>query len=234
MSEIALRQESRELAVIGDPEAEVEWASRCAKALVHAITGNPQLKVAISGRDYLKVEAWQTLGVMTKVDHIDVVWCREYTAPGASQHSGWEARVEIRDRDGNVRGTGEAMCVRSERSWANRDEYAIRSMAQTRAVGKAYRMALSYIVSLAGYEGTPAEEIPGVPVAEEGAFKAPTVPPATFEAEKEKLLALAEKLGKRDLTEETLKNHEGDVGWVKRAIRAAEKQVAASDAEIPF
>jgi len=231
MSEIALRQESRELAVIGDPEAEVEWASRCAKALVKAITGNPQLKVAISGRDYIKVEGWQTLGAMTKVDHVEVVWCREYTAPGAEKASGWEARVEVRDRNGNVRGTGEAMCVRTEKSWANRDEFAIRSMAQTRAMGKAYRMALSYVVSLAGYEPTPAEEMPGAPTS---AFQAPAAPPATFEAEKEKLLALAEKLGKRDLTEETLKNHEGDVGWVKRAIRAAEKQVAASDSEIPF
>jgi hypothetical protein len=231
MTEIALRDNNTtNLAVIGDPEAEVEWASRCAKALVHAITGNPQLKVAISGRDYLKVEAWQTLGVMTKVDHIEVVWCREYTAPGATEHSGWEARVEIRDRDGNVRGTGEAMCVRSESNWKNRDEFALRSMAQTRAVGKAYRMALSYVVSLAGYEATPAEDMPNVPAS---AFQ-PPAPAATFEMEKEKLLALAEKLGKRDATEETLKNHEGDVGWVRRATKAAEKQIAAADEEIPF
>lgn len=153
-------RETRALAPLGDPEAEVEWASRCARALVQAINGNPQLKVAIQGRDYIKVEGWQTLGAMTKIDRVEVVWCREYTPPGADKPIGWEARVEVRDREGNVRGTGEAMCVRSERTWASRDEFAIRSMAQTRAMGKAYRMALSYVVSLAGYEPTPAEEMP--------------------------------------------------------------------------
>ena len=33
-------------------------------------------------------------------------------------------------------------------------------MAQTRALGKAYRMALSWIVKMADYEPTPAEEMP--------------------------------------------------------------------------
>ena len=34
------------------------------------------------------------------------------------------------------------------------------SMAQTRALGKAYRMALGWIMKMAGYEATPAEEMP--------------------------------------------------------------------------
>lgn len=156
-----------------DPEAEVEWASRCARALVKAITANPSLTVKISQKDYIKAEGWQTLGAMTKVDHIDVVWCREYTPPGGKEHIGWEVRVEVKDRDGNVRGTGEAMCLRSETRWKTADEFAIRSMAQTRALGKAYRMALSYVVALAGYEPTPAEEMPAFePLAQREAFDA--------------------------------------------------------------
>lgn len=43
--------------------------------------------------------------------------------------------------------------------WANRPKYARRSMAQTRATGKACRLAFSWIMSLAGYEVTPAEEM---------------------------------------------------------------------------
>lgn len=159
MSSTELVQRHAEL-VQRDPEAEVEWASRCARALVGAIKSNPQLVARISNKDYIKAEGWQTLGAMTKVDHIDVVWCREYTPPGGDTHTGWEVRVEVRDRDGNVRGTGEAMCLRSETRWKSADEFAIRSMAQTRALGKAYRMALSYVVALAGYEPTPAEEMP--------------------------------------------------------------------------
>lgn len=143
-----------------DPDAEIEWAAKCAKALVRVVNANKQLIVDISGRKFVKVEGWQTLGAMTKVDVVDVVWCREYLKPPNGEPIGWEARVEVRDRQGNIRGTGEAMCTRDERSWKTRDEYAIRSMAQTRAMGKAYRMALSYVITLAGYEGTPAEEIP--------------------------------------------------------------------------
>jgi len=40
------------------------------------------------------------------------------------------------------------------------EEFAIKSMAQTRALGKALRLPLGWIVSLAGYKATPAEEMP--------------------------------------------------------------------------
>jgi hypothetical protein len=35
------------------------------------------------------------------------------------------------------------------------------SMAQTRALGKAFRMALSWIMKMAGFEGTYAEDMEG-------------------------------------------------------------------------
>lgn len=41
-----------------------------------------------------------------------------------------------------------------------KDRPSVYSMAQTRALGKAYRMALSWIVKMADYEPTPAEEMP--------------------------------------------------------------------------
>ena len=43
---------------------------------------------------------------------------------------------------------------------AARGPAARRSMAQTRATGKACRLAFSWIMALAGYEPTPAEELP--------------------------------------------------------------------------
>jgi hypothetical protein len=81
-------------------------------------------------------------------------------------------------------------------------------------------------------EPTSAEEMPDVPAS---AFQAPAAASSeAFQAEKETLLALAGRLGKRELTEEALANHEGDIGWVKRAIRAAEKQVAEAEKDINF
>ena len=53
--------------------------------------------------------------------------------------------------------------MRSERRWNNADEYAVRSMAVTRATGKACRLSFSPIMALAGKATTPAEEMPEEP-----------------------------------------------------------------------
>lgn len=69
--------------------------------------------------------------------------------------------------DGRVVGAAESMCTRSEKEWGPnpsrgkpRDEFALRSMAQTRAIGRALRAPLGQIVVLAGYEPAGAEEMP--------------------------------------------------------------------------
>jgi hypothetical protein len=55
------------------------------------------------------------------------------------------------------------MCLRSETRWVNADDYALRSMAETRARSKALRGPLEFVVSLAGFMTTPAEEMPQGP-----------------------------------------------------------------------
>ena len=81
------------------------------------------------------------------------VWTRKL-------EDGWEARVEARTLDGRVVGAAESMCARSERRWRNADDYAIRSMAATRATSKALRQPLGFVMHLAGFDATPADEIP--------------------------------------------------------------------------
>ncbi|MBO0723653.1 MAG: hypothetical protein J2P41_22705, partial [Blastocatellia bacterium] len=66
-------------------------------------------------------------------------------------YGGWEARVEVHNANGQLIGAGEAMCVRRERTWANRDDFALRAMAQTRAISRALRNPLGFVVKLAGY-----------------------------------------------------------------------------------
>lgn len=56
-------------------------------------------------------------------------------------------------------GEGHAVCSNAEVKKATFDEYAIFSMAQTRAIGKAYRNHIGFIMSAAGFENTPAEEM---------------------------------------------------------------------------
>jgi len=76
----------------------------------------------------------------------------------------YEARVILVTSSGQTIGAGEAICSSNERNWASRDEFALKSMAQTRATGKAARTGFSWIMSLAGFEVTPAEEMVADPI----------------------------------------------------------------------
>lgn len=84
----------------------------------------------------------------------------------------WEACVEIKTPGGIVVGRSEAMVSRAESTWAQRDDYALRSMAETRSESRAWRKAMGWIVHLAGYNPTPAEEMGHTPGAD-------TSPPVT-------------------------------------------------------
>ncbi len=70
----------------------------------------------------------------------------------------WSAAAKIYIGD-KVVGIGYALCSNKEARKRSFDEYAILSMAQTRAIGKAYRNKIGWIMKLAGYESTPSEEM---------------------------------------------------------------------------
>lgn len=110
------------------------------------------LSTVIQGRHYVQVEGWTTLGVMLGVT------AREVST--TEQDGIYTSIVElVRMGDGAVISRASAECG-EEKPWNSRPRYARRSMAQTRATGKACRLAFSWIMKLAGYEATPAEEMP--------------------------------------------------------------------------
>jgi len=133
-----------------EPTEVIDRAGKVADALKSVIV-RQKLTSNIQGKEYVRCEGWTLLGSMLGVYPVNV-WTRE-TA------NGWEARVEARTRDGAVVGAAEAMCTKDEPRWKNADAYALRSMAQTRATSKALRMPLGFVMTLAGYEATPAEEM---------------------------------------------------------------------------
>lgn len=108
--------------------------------------------VTIQGKQHVTVEGWTTLGAMLGVTPV-CEWTRKLD-------NGWEARVEARTLDGRVIGAAEAECLRDEGRWKTADDYAVRSMAQTRATSKALGSVLRFVATLAGASGTPAEEVP--------------------------------------------------------------------------
>lgn len=185
-----------------DPVAVVERASVVATALADVLR-QKHLVSRIGNRDHVQVEGWTLLGSMIGV-FAEVEWTHQLD-------NGWEARAVARTLNGRIVGAAEAMCTRSERTWSQRDDYAIRSMAQTRAVSKALRHPLGFIVELAGYSATPAEELndePGQAASpsrgsRRASSEASGPVPAPADAKREELLAvLSEKgLGRQAMEE---------------------------------
>lgn len=133
----------------------VARASDLAKTLEQVVR-KQNLVVRIGQSEHVRVEGWTFLGSMLGVFPV-VEWTRPVMLD--ETQVGWEARVEARTRSGEIVGAAEAECLRTEKTWANRDDYALRSMAQTRAVSKALRLPLGFVMQLAGFNPTPAEEM---------------------------------------------------------------------------
>lgn len=135
------------------PKDQVLHATEIANVLSDVIQ-KQHLFTGIGGKKYIKAEGWQTLGTLLGIVPKEA-WVKRH------DNGTYEAFVElVKFRDGTIVGGASAICARSERKWSSSDEYAVRSMAVTRATGKAYRTSFAWIVTLCGYEPTPSEEMP--------------------------------------------------------------------------
>lgn len=115
-----------------------------------------QLYKPIKDKNYVLVEGWQFAGALIGVFPITSDTQERSTA---DEKKYW-ARVElIRVSDGVKVGAGEAISSSKEIMRKGADEFAILSMAQTRATGKAFRLSVGWIMKLAGYEAVSAEEM---------------------------------------------------------------------------
>lgn len=115
-----------------------------------------QLYTPIAGRNYAHVEGWQFAGgLMGLFPRVVAV-----TDLSKGNESKWMAEVEIVNlKTGGIISRGFAVCSNSENKKKSFDDYAVLSMAQTRAIGKAFRNTVGWVMKLAGYEGTPKEEM---------------------------------------------------------------------------
>lgn len=143
------------VATATDPAGMVAVATRLADVLAD-IVERKKLYATINGRRYPTVEAWATIA------RLDNVVAREGRPAVKNDDGSWEAFAElIRLSDGVEIGKSSALCGDpQDRPWNSRADYQKRSMAQTRATSRAFRQQYSWIMALAGYEPTPAEEMP--------------------------------------------------------------------------
>lgn len=130
-------------------------------------------------RKHIEVGGWQAAGAMfgalgATPLHAETVWSRPLDR--GDDVIAYESRAEIRTLAGEVVGSAESMCSSAEDKWRGRDEYSIRGMAETRAESRAWRRAIGWVVKLAGYDPTPAEEMSGIERDETGSSDNPPEP----------------------------------------------------------
>ena len=133
-----------------------------AKSLKNMISSN-DWAVDIRGSEHIRVEAWITLATGYN--------CTAKVVPGSVKQiegyrCAWEARAEVLRDNGDgtttVIGGAESECgTLGDGVWEkSQPSYAVKSMAQTRAISKAISSCFRWVVVLAGYSGTPYEEMP--------------------------------------------------------------------------
>jgi len=168
---------NQEVGVMIPPEETLEVASQAAKALKRVVSLKTK-PVILNGEQYLEFEDLQLLGQFYgyTVQTGDAAPVEIDGVKGAKAHADL-----INFRTGEIVGGAEAYCMRDEEKWNTRPKYEwqgegdnrkrikigdevvpwfqLASMAQTRAGAKAFRNRLAWVVVLAGYRPTPAEEM---------------------------------------------------------------------------
>lgn len=142
------------------PKDMVEKATQIATQL-KKIIDDKNLFIVIRNKRHTFVEGWTAL-----LSLIGVTPREE----GDEQYPNgdWKVTVGLYTYSGQCVGRASAICGMDEKdkngelTWASRPSYARRSMAATRATGKAARLSFSWIMVLAGYAPTPAEEMQGL------------------------------------------------------------------------
>lgn len=136
------------------PVAMLKQATAIAEVLADVIK-KQKLSTTIAGKEYVRYEGWNLMGAMLGY------------LPGEDEvkrlsDGSYEAHVTLYNvHTGLPLGKGSSsLCSVKESRWGKVDDFARRSMAITRAAGKAYRISFGWIIALAGYETTPEEEMP--------------------------------------------------------------------------
>lgn len=155
--EIAIRDQ----AITVSPQDVVANATIQAKLLMQ-IVDQTNCYQLISGKKYLQVEAWETIGAFNRV-HAVTEWTSPIMRDG--EVVGYDAKVNLFNASNVNVGCAIMPCYFTENACKGKAgdarDKAAKSAAQTFATSKAYRMNYSYIAILAGYQPTPAEEMTG-------------------------------------------------------------------------
>ena len=138
----------------------IDRAVKQADAL-KSIIDKKNLAITIGGgtKKHVLIDGWMTLMALNGVMPFTVSVYRERDTE-TKKLTAYVVTEIRRVSDGFVLTRVESSCSQNESRWARADDYAVVSMAQTRGVGKGCRQLFGWVMALAGYDATPAEEMP--------------------------------------------------------------------------
>lgn len=150
--ELVITEEQSTLLSVNNPADIMKFAGTLKKFIA-----DNKLSCIIQGKNYVYVDGWKFAGL-----NFGIIPMAEdpKCLPGNDGEYKYSCSCKlIRVIDDKIVGAGFAICTNKESKKKSFDEYAIASMAQTRAIAKAFRNLFGFIMSAAGFEGTPAEEM---------------------------------------------------------------------------
>lgn len=120
-----------------------------------------KLYTNIQGKNFVHVEGWQFAGASMGLHAVVTDVTNSSDLISDTKVIKYTVKVDLFKGD-QLFGSGVGFCSNEEKSKKYFDEYAIIAMAQTRAISRAYRNSIGWIMKLAGYESTPLEEMEDV------------------------------------------------------------------------
>ena len=169
MSENTQALTRRDQMEVATAEEMLDKSTEMCKALMRMVDHAGLARSLGGNKPHLEVEAWQFMfqffGLYPDVESA------EYIRDDKGEIEAARAIVILRRAaDDTACGRYYGECWRDEREWSKKRQdwfykwkdapkYQLLSMAQTRAIGKAGRSRYGYIARLAGFSGTPAEEM---------------------------------------------------------------------------
>ena len=151
-----------ELATVPFPEAPADFYQRCkevAKVVKQFVRTTPSLKMRLDGKKYAYAPVWQFAAACFGIT--PMVTSTEELLTDDRKEMGYLATAHAIDRTGRVISGADATCMCAEEDWQNKPSFQLRSMAETRACTKVLSNILRYVMVMAGFCPTPADEISG-------------------------------------------------------------------------
>lgn len=151
-----VKVETQQINIFGTakPKEIIIMAKELATA-VASIINDLKLFTVIKNKKYVQCEGWTTMGAMLGI----FPQITEVIKNNDNNYIEYVAKCEVRTLDGRLLSKAEASCSNREISKQTFEDYALRSMAETRAVSKTFRICLSWIIVLRGYEPIGSEEM---------------------------------------------------------------------------